>query len=59
MDWIVGFFILFGLLFFWGVWLFAYWLPMAQEAQREYQRDVARLAREAERETERPEAGEQ
>lgn len=41
MDWIIGLYILFGFLFFWGVWVFGYWLPMARESQREYQRDLA------------------
>lgn len=45
MDWIVGGFVVFGLLFFWGVWIFGYWLPMAKQAQRDFRREQA--AREA------------
>ncbi len=41
MDWIVGGFVVFGLLFFWGVWIFAYWLPMAKQAQAKFQREQA------------------
>jgi hypothetical protein len=42
MDWLILLFIAIGFLFFWGVWLFAYWLPMAREAQRQFKREQAR-----------------
>lgn len=42
MDLVVGIFIAFGLLFFWGVWIFGYWLPMAKESQRQFKLDQAR-----------------
>lgn len=42
MDWVIGGFIAFGLLFFWGVWIFGYWLPMAKESQRQFKLDQAR-----------------
>jgi hypothetical protein len=42
MDWLILGFIAIGFLFFWGVWLFAYWLPMAREAQRQFEREQAR-----------------
>lgn len=46
MDWIIGLYILFGLLVFWLVWVFGYWLPMARESQRQYERDrIARQTR--------------
>ena len=45
MDWVVGIFIVLGLLFFWGVWIFGYWLPMAKEHQRQFQEQVARERR--------------
>lgn len=41
MDWVIGIFIAVGLLFFWGVWIFGYWLPMAKEAQRQFEADAA------------------
>lgn len=47
MDWFVGLFIAFGLLFFWGVWVFGYWLPMAKEHQRLFQLQEERERREA------------
>lgn len=49
MDWIVAGFIVFGLLFFWGVWVFGYWLPMAREHQQQFKAQQARekAAREA------------
>lgn len=42
MDWLILTFIAVGFLFFWGVWIFAYWLPMAREAQRQFKQDQAR-----------------
>jgi hypothetical protein len=42
MDWFILGFIAIGFLFFWGVWIFAYWLPMAREAQRQFKREQAR-----------------
>jgi hypothetical protein len=42
MDWLILGFIAIGFLFFWGVWLFAYWWPMAREAQRQFEREQAR-----------------
>ncbi len=42
MDWVVGIFLGLGFLFFWGVWVFGYWLPMAKEAQRDFKRQQAR-----------------
>ena len=42
MDWLILVFIACGLLFFWGVWIFAYWLPMARDAQRQFKREQAR-----------------
>jgi len=49
MDWVVGGFIVFGLLFFWAVWVFGYWLPMAREHQQQFKAQQARekAAREA------------
>ncbi|MGC1275032.1 MAG: hypothetical protein WBC44_15110 [Planctomycetaceae bacterium] len=45
MDWVVGLFLAFGLLFFWGVWIFGYWLPMAKEHQRQFQLEAERERR--------------
>lgn len=42
MDWLILVFIAFGFLFFWGVWIFAYWLPMARESQRQFKQEQAR-----------------
>lgn len=42
MDWVVGGFLLVGFLFFWAVWIFGYWLPMAKEAQRDFKRQQER-----------------
>jgi hypothetical protein len=47
MDWIVGSFLALGFLFFWAVWIFGYWLPMAKEHQRQFkvQQERERAAR--------------
>jgi len=45
MDWVVGIFIVVGLLFFWGVWIFGYRLPMAKEHQRQVKEQAARERR--------------
>jgi hypothetical protein len=42
MDWLILGFIAVGFLFFWGVWIFAYWLPMARESQRQFKREQVR-----------------
>jgi hypothetical protein len=42
MDLAVLLFVGFGLLFFWGVWIFGYWLPMAKESQRQFAEQQAR-----------------
>lgn len=42
MDWIVGGFLVAGFLFFWAVWVFGYWLPMAKAAQRDFKAQQAR-----------------
>lgn len=42
MDWVILIFLGFGFLFFWGVWIFAYWLPMARESQRQFEAEQAR-----------------
>lgn len=48
MDWVVGLFLAFGLLFFWGVWIFGYWLPMAKEHQRQFKLEAERERRASE-----------
>lgn len=45
MDVVVGLFLTFGLLFFWGVWIFGYWLPMAKEHQRLFHEQTQREQR--------------
>jgi hypothetical protein len=45
MDFAVGLFLAFGLLFFWGVWIFGYWLPMAKEHQRLFKEQAERERR--------------
>jgi hypothetical protein len=45
MDWVIGTFLVAGFLFFWGVWIFGYWLPMAKESQRQFKEQQAREAR--------------
>ena len=51
MDWVVGIFLGLGFLFFWAVWIFGYWLPMAKESQRQFKAQQEREARQrAERE---------
>ena len=49
MDVFVLIFIGLGLLFFWAVWIFGYWLPMAKESQRQFrlQQQRERTARES------------
>ena len=42
MDVAIALFLIAGFLFFWGIWIFGYWLPMAKEAQREFKRQEAR-----------------
>jgi hypothetical protein len=49
MDWLFLIFIAAGLLFFWGVWIFGYWLPMARESQRQFKAEQARDQAAAER----------
>jgi len=49
MDWLILIFIGVGFLFFWGVWIFAYWLPMARESQRQFKAEQARDKAAAER----------
>lgn len=54
MDWLVLTFIAVGFLFFWGVWIFAYWLPMAREAQRQFKQEQAREQAAANRKSDEP-----
>jgi hypothetical protein len=49
MDWLVLIFVGFGFVFFWAVWIFAYWLPMARESQRQFKAQQARDKAAAER----------
>lgn len=44
MDWVVGIFLIAGFLFFWAVWVFGYWLPMAKESQRQFKAQQTREA---------------
>ncbi|HEX6986130.1 MAG TPA: hypothetical protein VF170_12190, partial [Planctomycetaceae bacterium] len=54
MDWVIGLFLAFGFLFFWAVWIFGYWLPMAKEAQRQFKEQEARERAERERSAGQP-----
>jgi hypothetical protein len=45
MDWVVGILLGVGFLFFWAVWIFGYWLPMAKESQRQFKEQQAREER--------------
>ncbi|MBA3313373.1 MAG: hypothetical protein H0T47_08810 [Planctomycetaceae bacterium] len=49
MDWVILIFLAIGFLFFWGVWIFGYWLPMARESQRQFKEEQARERAAAER----------